>query len=309
MLLGILLGLGASICWGLANVAVQRASHTVGTFRGLLWSQLLGAVMAAIAAAALDHRTAQPALADVAWVAVAGASALLAYLCLFYAFEHGRLTLAVPIMSSWSVIAAGLSLMMFDHRLTAPQLLGGAVVIAGALLVSRYAQRGGGSGGGAGSRGWLVASIGAAIGFGVLIPAMARLVPAFGSSGAVAVSYLAEVVIGLPLALAFRIRLAPPAGAAVAARAGRRPARDRRVRVRRGRLAGRAGRARLAVRQPRVGADRQLRLGGAARAPGARRPGRRRAGHRRRRRPRAVKDGPGCWSGRADRATRPLPLG
>ena len=36
---------------------------------------------------------------------------------MFYAFEHGRLTLAVPIMSSWAVIAAGLSLLMFDHRL------------------------------------------------------------------------------------------------------------------------------------------------------------------------------------------------
>jgi drug/metabolite transporter (DMT)-like permease len=214
MLPGILLGLGASVCWGLANVAVQRASHTVGTFRGLLWSQVLGAVMAGIAAVALDHRTAQPALPDIAWIAVAGAAALLAYLCLFYAFEHGRLTLAVPIMSSWAVLAAGLSLVIFEHRPTAPQLFGGGVVIAGALLVSRYAQRGNSSGGGAGSRGWLFASIGAAIGFGVLIPAMARLVPAFGSSGAVAVSYAAEVVIGLPIALAFRIRLAPPAGAA-----------------------------------------------------------------------------------------------
>ena len=215
MLPGILLGLGASVCWGLANVAVQRASHSVGTFRGLLWSQVLGAVMAGIAAVALDHRTAQPAVGDIAWIAVAGAAALLAYLCLFYAFEHGRLTLAVPIMSSWAVLAAGLSLVIFDHRPTAPQLLGGAVVVAGALLVSRYAQRADASAaGGAGSRGWLFASIGAAVGFGVLIPAMARLVPAFGSSGAVAVSYAAEVVIGLPLALAFRIGLAPPAGAA-----------------------------------------------------------------------------------------------
>jgi drug/metabolite transporter (DMT)-like permease len=212
MLLGILLGLGASVCWGLANVAVQRASHTVGTFRGLFWSQLLGGVIAGIAAAVLDHRAAQPALTDLPWVAVAGAAALLGYLCLFYAFEHGRLTLAVPIMSSWSVIAAGLSLVIFDHRPTAPQLLGGAVVIAGALLVSRYAQRGD-PGAGTGSRGWLFASIGTSIGFGVLIPAMARLIPAFGSSGAVAVSYLAEVAIGLPLALAFRIRLAPPSGA------------------------------------------------------------------------------------------------
>jgi drug/metabolite transporter (DMT)-like permease len=214
MLPGILLGLGASICWGLANVAVQRASHTVGTFRGLLWSQVLGAVMAGLAAVVLDQRTAQPALADIAWIALAGASALLAYLCLFYAFEHGRLTLAVPIMSSWAVLSAGLSLVIFDHRPTGPQLLGGAVVIAGALLVSRYAQRGDSSGSGTGSRGWLFASIGAAVGFGVLIPAMARLVPAYGSSGAVALSYAAEVVIGLPLAFAFRVRLAPPAGAA-----------------------------------------------------------------------------------------------
>ena len=212
MLPGILLGLGASVCWGLANVAVQRASQSVGTFRGLLWSQVLGAVLAGIAAVALDHRTAQPVLGDIAWIAVAGASALLAYLCLFYAFEHGRLTLAVPIMSSWAVLAAGLSLVIFDHRPTAPQLLGGAVVVAGALLVSRYAQRGDASAAGTGSRGWLFASIGAAVGFGVLIPAMARLVPAFGSSGAVAVSYAAEVVIGLPLALAFRIGLASASG-------------------------------------------------------------------------------------------------
>jgi drug/metabolite transporter (DMT)-like permease len=215
MLPGILLGLGASVCWGLANVAVQRASRTVGTFRGLAWSQLLGAIMAGLASAALDQRTVAPSAPDIGWVAVAGVAALLAYVCLFYAFEHGRLTLAVPIMSSWAVIAAALSLVLFDHRLTGGQLGGGAVVIAGALLVSRYAQRGDGSApAAAGTPGWLLASIGAAVGFGVLIPAMARLVPVFGSVGAVAVSYLADIVIGLPIALAFRIRLAPPAGAA-----------------------------------------------------------------------------------------------
>ena len=48
---------------------------------------------------------------------------------------------AVPIMSSWAVIAAALSSGVFDQRLGAGQLAGGAAVIAGALVVSRYAQK------------------------------------------------------------------------------------------------------------------------------------------------------------------------
>jgi probable blue pigment (indigoidine) exporter len=42
---------------------------------------------------------------------------------------------------------------------------------------------------------------------------MARLAPAFGSIGSIAVVYVADIAIGLPLALAFRIGLRPPAGA------------------------------------------------------------------------------------------------
>jgi probable blue pigment (indigoidine) exporter len=43
---------------------------------------------------------------------------------------------------------------------------------------------------------------------------MARLVPTFGSIGAIGVVYVGDIVLGLPLALAFRIALRPPAGAA-----------------------------------------------------------------------------------------------
>ena len=210
MLPGILLGLGASVCWGLANVAVQRASQSVGTFRGLLWSQVLGAVLAGIAAVALDHRTAQPVLGDIAWIAVAGASALLAYLCLFYAFEHGRLIIAVPIMSSWAVIAAALSIGVFHERLARGQIAGAAAVVAGALVVSRYAQAEVRRAAAGARPRWLLASVGAAIGFGVLVPVIARLVPAFGSVGAIGVVYLADIVLGLPIVLLLRIDLRPP---------------------------------------------------------------------------------------------------
>jgi drug/metabolite transporter (DMT)-like permease len=212
MFAGVLLGLGASACWALANVAVARAGKRVGSIRALLWAQLSGAAMAAVGALLLDQRSAPVSGAVAGWLAVAGAAALLGYVCLFYAFEHGRLTIAVPIMSSWAVISAALSIVVFGEQLGRAQLAGGAAVVAGALVVSRYAQGEVSRGGDGPAPRWLLASFGAALGFGVLIPVMARLVPAFGSVGAVAVVYLADIVLGLPVALILGIGLRPPAG-------------------------------------------------------------------------------------------------
>jgi drug/metabolite transporter (DMT)-like permease len=56
----------------------------------------------------------------------------------------------------------------------------------------------------------VIASVGTAIGFGVLIPAMQVLAPATGRLGVVCVVYAADIVLGLPLALFFRVSLRPP---------------------------------------------------------------------------------------------------
>jgi drug/metabolite transporter (DMT)-like permease len=214
MIPGILLGLAASACWALANVAVQRTAKLVGVFRGLLWSQILGGLVAVALSPLADVRVAPVSAADIAWVGVAGASGLLAYLCLFYGLEHGRLTVAVPIMSSWAVLSTALSLVMFDHRPGLMQLAGGGLALVGAVVVSRYAQRDGTAVRGAETGRWLLASVGAAVGFGVMVPAIGRVVPAFGSLGVIGVAYAADLALGLPLALAFRINLAPPTGSA-----------------------------------------------------------------------------------------------
>jgi drug/metabolite transporter (DMT)-like permease len=218
---GVLMGLGASACWALANVAIARAARAIGSIRALLWSQIAGAIMAALGSLALDERHWALAPSVAGWIAVAAVAALLAYVCMFYAFEHGKLTIAVPIMSSWAVIAAALSL-LFGERLGGAQLAGGATVVAGALVVSRYAQAESArtAAAGAGPR-WLLASAGAAVGFGVSIPAIARLVPVFGSIGSVGVVYLGVVALGLPIALALRAGLrAPPAAVWPAVLAG-----------------------------------------------------------------------------------------
>jgi drug/metabolite transporter (DMT)-like permease len=192
MLLGIVLGLGASASWALANVAVQRSARHVGAFRAILWAQIIGGAV--------------------------GAAGLLAYVCLFYAFEHGRLTIAVPVMSSWAVIAAGLSLAIFREPVRPLQLVGGAGVVAGAVVVSRFARAttGGAAGAAGGARAprWLLASFGAALGFGLLIPAIGLLTPVAGRLGVIPVTYAADIALGLPLAWRFRVSLAPPRGRA-----------------------------------------------------------------------------------------------
>ena len=214
MLAGILMGLGASACWALANVAVARAGRDIGWFRALLWAQVAGTGMAALASAAVDQTQWALWSSLGGWIALAGVAALIGYGCMFYAFEHGRLTVAVPIMSSWAVISAALAIAVFGERLGGTQLAGGALVVAGALLVSRYAHVAGARSPDGATPRWLLASIGGAIGFGVLIPLMDRLVPAFGSIGAVGAVYVADLVIVVPLALAFRAGLRPPSGAA-----------------------------------------------------------------------------------------------
>jgi drug/metabolite transporter (DMT)-like permease len=213
MLAGILLGLGASASWALANVAVQRAGRAVGALPGLFWAQIVGIALVALGVAAEGGRAPTVTGADGAWIAVAGIAALGGYFFLFYAFEHGRLTLAVPIMSSWAVLASALSLVLFHERLTAGQLVGAAAVIGGAVTVARHAQAADGRGANAraaGAKPWLPAAVGAAICFGILIPTMRRLSPVFGPIGTIGVVYLADLLLALPLAIAFRFPIALP---------------------------------------------------------------------------------------------------
>jgi drug/metabolite transporter (DMT)-like permease len=213
MFLGVVLGLCASLSWAVSNVAVQRSSRHVGAFRATFWAQIVGAIVVAFVLP-FDARTASFTALDGVWVLAAGAAGLLAYVCLFYAFEHGRLTLAVPIMSSWAVIAAGLSLAIFREPVRPLQLLGAAGVVAGAVVVSRFAQSTTAATSAGGSPRWLIASFGAAIGFGVLIPLIGLLTPVTGRLGVIPVVYGADMALGLPLAWRFSVSLAPPRGRA-----------------------------------------------------------------------------------------------
>jgi uncharacterized membrane protein len=215
MIAGVLFGLGASACWAIANVAVQGSARRVGTPRALAWSQLIGLALAVAAAPFVDDPGRRPGVADLGWLAGAGGAALIAYVCMFYAFEHGRLTVAVPIMSSWAVLASALSLVLLHEHVRPLQLVGATAVVAGALVVSRYAQREGEAAAARGGARWALASVVAAVGFGLLIPAIGHLAPVLGSLRTVAAVYAVALALGAPLAWRARISLAPPPAGAL----------------------------------------------------------------------------------------------
>jgi drug/metabolite transporter (DMT)-like permease len=212
---GVLLGLATSVCWALGNVFIQRSGNALGGPRALTWALALGGTVSAIAAAFFDQRPASPTGSTWAWLLVAGVAGLCAYAGLFYAFTRAKLSLAVPFVSSWSVIAGVLSLTVFHQSARSGQLAGAAIVIAGVVLVSL-----GAAGSPAPDAGrpasWrpLGAAFLSGIGFGVMVPAMAYITPALGMFGTAAAVYFIGLVLAVPIAVRFGISLAPPPRAA-----------------------------------------------------------------------------------------------
>ena len=190
MLFGIVMGLCASASWAAANVFIQRSSRAVGPFRAVVWAQIVGGLALAPFALVLDHRSGMFDARAAGWGLVAGLSSVLAYACLFFSMERGRLTVVVPVMSSWSVVAAALSLGILGETVRRVHLLGAGLIVAGVLVVSRFSQaalpvpaRAAAPDGARRERGALLAAVGAAVGFGVLIPGDRSLGSGRGSAG------------------------------------------------------------------------------------------------------------------------------
>jgi len=207
MVTGVLLGLGASASWAVANVVIQRSSRRLGAVRAALWAQVAGGIGAALIAL-LEQPAAPWSTSATVWAATGGVAALVAYAGLFTATEGGRLSIVIPIISSWSVLAAGIGIGVLGEHLKAVQLLGAALVVVGAWLVAQTPENATPGG----ERPALVAALAGALGFGVLIPAIGQLAPVAGALGSVAVVMGVELVVAVPLALAFGFDLRPPRG-------------------------------------------------------------------------------------------------
>jgi drug/metabolite transporter (DMT)-like permease len=209
-----MLALATSVCWAFANVFVQRSSRQVGPVAALLGALTVGAVLSGVAGLLFDHPTEAVTAVRVGWLLLAGVTGLCAYAGMFYAFGREQLTLTIPFIACWSLIAAGIGLAVFGERPRPGQLAGAGVVFAGVMLVSLGASRGGAAPASpqrpAGGRSALLAALLAGLCFGIMNPSMTRAAPAFGAFGTAALSYLVGLALGVPWALRRGVALRVP---------------------------------------------------------------------------------------------------
>ncbi|HEX8982066.1 MAG TPA: DMT family transporter [Ktedonobacterales bacterium] len=133
---GVLLGLLAAICWGVADFSLRGAVHAAGTFRVLYFMQVFGILALVIGVEPwrplrFDHTT--PALALAA--GGLGIVIMLGAALLYRSFAIGKLAVVSPIAASFGAIVTILALLNGEHP-NGAQLAGLAFLLVGVALSS-----------------------------------------------------------------------------------------------------------------------------------------------------------------------------
>jgi drug/metabolite transporter (DMT)-like permease len=229
--LGILLALGTSVSWAIGNVLTQRVGRLVGPPRAMLWSMAAGAVLAAPCSLLFDARQAPLTSSVAIWIAAAAVAGVFAYVGLFFAFANEGLTLAVPVVSSWPLVAGVVSVALLGDALRGVQLLGAAAVVIGVVLVAvprrdaaatttttttavAAASEPAPTSTITGKKWAMRAALASAVGFGVMVPAMAHVAPATGAFGATVIVFVLGIVLALGIGRLAGVSLRAPPRAA-----------------------------------------------------------------------------------------------
>ncbi len=221
--MGLILGLTAALCWGVADFLARFAARRVGAYRTSFFMQLVGFTVLSIFLFSIGARGSLGADAvggwqPWAWAALAGLLNTGCSLAFYRSFEIGVLTVVAPIASSYPALTLLLSVLS-GERLTQRGCAGIAAVLVGVILASTSFQPSGDATAdalpGAPRRlsrgvGWAVA---ASAGFGVLFWLLGfRVMPVLGGYASVWVIRLVTFsTLGLVAAPA-RQSLRPPRG-------------------------------------------------------------------------------------------------
>jgi drug/metabolite transporter (DMT)-like permease len=159
----LLLALGASLAWGVADFVGPWQGKTLGVLRVMLWGQVAGLALLGIVTVA---RGEAPGDWAVLWAAVAALSGTLGLFAFYRGMATGTMSVVAPIAGASAIVPVVYGIATGD-RPTALQLAGMAAAIVGVVLAAREQQAGGRR---------LAAGAGlallAAIGFGFYFPPM-----------------------------------------------------------------------------------------------------------------------------------------
>jgi drug/metabolite transporter (DMT)-like permease len=130
---GLLLGLGAALMWGLTDVCASIAGRRLGSLRVLAASQLAGAAVLVIVAAALGEGLPTDPRIVVAGVLV-GLAGAGAYLSFFTALRIGPLSVVSPITAAYGGLTVILAVIFRGESLSLGQAGGAALATTGVVL-------------------------------------------------------------------------------------------------------------------------------------------------------------------------------
>lgn len=133
--MGVMLGLGAALAWGLADYFAALASRGAGALRVVLGFHLFALIPLTVLVLATDG-LAKVSAGEVAFFLGMGAVGWVSYLAFYGALAIGPISVLSPIVSGYAAVTVLLAVLFAGNSLSALQALAVAITIAGAMLAS-----------------------------------------------------------------------------------------------------------------------------------------------------------------------------
>lgn len=197
-------GLGAALAWALATLAAARASRVLGPWSTTALVVFIG-LLVTLPVAVLEVPDEPVALADLAWLTVAGLGYAVGMIFNYSALAGGKVPVTAPIVSTEGSVAAVLAVLSGEAA-TPLMVVALAVIAAGVFTVALRPGGGADALSGAGARYVLYAVLAATI-FGLGLYGAGRASDGVPPSFVALAGRVAGVVLfTLPLALSRRLR-------------------------------------------------------------------------------------------------------
>ena len=133
--LGILFGIIAMLCWGVADFFVAKAVRKADVLKTFIWTQITGLILFLVIFS-LFFKFPIVSFNTLIIVLIAGFLGVIPLLAYYKGLQIGAVSIISPIAASYAAVAVILSLVFLNETLTILQTIGIILAISGAILAS-----------------------------------------------------------------------------------------------------------------------------------------------------------------------------
>lgn len=133
--IGIVFGILAMFCWGVADFLVAKVVRRVNVFRTFVWGEIISLSLYFLF---FLYFFKWPQLSEMTFGIILACSLLhiTAYLALYKSLQVGQVSVVTPVSASWVVLTVMLCVIFLNETLTGAKLAGVVLVICAVILVS-----------------------------------------------------------------------------------------------------------------------------------------------------------------------------